>query len=130
MNGGKTLSLWLRGSYFFRDGTPFTAGEDIFLSSGFPPSGKVIGAVRTALLSGHGVDFDKYYEGYCNVCQASAEDCLVLRAVGSSRGGGGGHGARFHRAPLSPVRLMGPSSGSTRRPMTSSSWMVKVGWDG
>jgi CRISPR-associated protein Cmr3 len=76
-------------SYFFRDGTPFTAGEDIFLSSGFPPSGKVIqGAVRTALLSGHGVDFDKYYEGYCNVCQASAEDCLVLRAVGSSRGGG------------------------------------------
>ena len=117
-------------SYFFRDGTPFTAGEDIFLSSGFPPSGKVIqGAVRTALLSGHGVDFDKYYEGYCNVCQASAEDCLVLRAVGSSRGGGEDM-ELDSSGPLSPVRLMGPSSGSTRRPMTSSSWMVKVGWDG
>lgn len=86
--GEKLFLFGCEESYFFREGTPFTAGEDIFLPSGFPPSCNVMqGAVRTALMNGHGIDFAKYYEGYCNVCGTPAEDCFVLRAVGSSKGG-------------------------------------------
>lgn len=86
-----TEKLFLFGceeSYFFRDGTPFTAGEDTFLPSGFLPSCNVMqGAVRTAIMRGHGVDFAEYQEGRCSVCGCIQEDCEVLEAVGSCVGG-------------------------------------------
>lgn len=82
-----TEKLFLFGceeSYFFRDGTPFAAGEDTFLRSGFPPSCNVMqGAVRTAIMRGHGVDFTEYQEGHCSVCDCIGEECEVLEAVGS-----------------------------------------------
>jgi CRISPR type III-B/RAMP module-associated protein Cmr3 len=70
-------------SYFFRDGTPFNAGENNFLASRFPPGCQVMqGAIRTAILNGHGVDFQAYRRQRCNVCGSSLMDCAVMRAVG------------------------------------------------
>lgn len=78
------FSLTCSETYFFRGGTPFTAGEDSFLPSVFPPSASVMqGMVRTAIMKGHGVDFDEYEKRRCNVCGCAMSDCEVLRAVGS-----------------------------------------------
>lgn len=72
-------------SYFFRDGTPFTAGEDTFLPSSFPPSCNVVyGAVRTAIMRGHGLDFGEYAQGRCSVCDCAQEGCEVLKAMSGS----------------------------------------------
>ncbi len=72
-------------SYFFRDGMPFTAGEDTFLPSSFPPSCNVLhGAVRTAIMRGHGLDFGEYAQGRCSVCGCAQEDCEVLKAMSGS----------------------------------------------
>ncbi len=79
------FSMTCEETYFFRGGTPFTAGEDSFLPSVFPPSPSVIqGVVRTAIMTGHGIDFDVYREQFCSVCGCSAAECQVLSAVGSA----------------------------------------------
>ncbi|HHV07482.1 MAG TPA: type III-B CRISPR module-associated protein Cmr3 [Firmicutes bacterium] len=73
-------------SYFFRGGQPFNAGEYGYLPSSFPPNCQVMqGAIRTALLKGHGVDFADYNKNnYCSVCGGGIDVCSVLKAVGSS----------------------------------------------
>lgn len=72
-------------TYFFRGGAPFTAGEDSFLPSVFPPNPSVMqGVVRTAIMRGHGIDFDEYREGRCNVCNCAMSECKVLAVVGSA----------------------------------------------
>ncbi|NLG86287.1 MAG: type III-B CRISPR module-associated protein Cmr3 [Firmicutes bacterium] len=73
-------------SYFFRGGQPFNAGEYGYLPSIFPPNCQVMqGAIRTALLKGHGVNFKDYNDNnYCAVCGGNIDVCPVLKAVGSS----------------------------------------------
>lgn len=72
-------------TYFFRGGEPFSAGENAFSPSMFPPNPGVIqGAIRTALMTAHGTDFGDYYNGRCNVCGVDAADCVVLSAVGEA----------------------------------------------
>jgi len=72
-------------TYFFRGGTPFTAGEDSFLPSMFPPTPSVMqGVVRTAIMTGHGIDFSVYRDRLCSVCGCPATECEVLSAIGSA----------------------------------------------
>lgn len=72
-------------SYFFRGGNPFIAGEDNSLASCFPPSCLVMqGAIRTAILNGHGADFQMYHKDKCSVCGTSVQECSVLRTVGKA----------------------------------------------
>jgi CRISPR-associated protein Cmr3 len=83
MNREKMALFGCEESYFFRDGTPFNAGENNFLASRFPPGCQVMqGAIRTAILNGHGVDFQAYREERCNVCGSPLMDCAVMRVVG------------------------------------------------
>lgn len=85
MTEEKLVVFGCEESYFFRDGTPFNAGEDTFLPSRFPPSCLVMqGAIRTAIINGHGADFHQYKEGKCSVCGTAWQECQVLRAVGSA----------------------------------------------
>ncbi len=82
----KLLVFGCEESYFFRGGQPFNAGEYGYLPSTFPPTCQVMqGAIRTALLKGHGVDFTDYNKNnYCKICGGGIDVCHVLKAVGSS----------------------------------------------
>jgi CRISPR-associated protein Cmr3 len=83
MSAEKMVVFGCEESYFFRDGTPFNAGETTFLASRFPPSCQVMqGAIRAAILKGHGADFQAYGNEKCSVCNCSVADCQVLRTVG------------------------------------------------
>jgi CRISPR-associated protein Cmr3 len=83
MIGEKMAFFGCEESYFFRDSTPFDAGENNFLASQFPPGCQVMqGVIRTALLNGHGADFQAYKERKCSVCGCPLNDCAVMRAVG------------------------------------------------
>ena len=82
-NKEKLLVFGCEQSYFFRAGQPFNAGEYGYLPSLFPPTVQVMqGVIRTALLKGHGVDFNDYKNNYCGVCRGDSRVCKVLQAVG------------------------------------------------
>jgi CRISPR-associated protein Cmr3 len=86
MSAEKMVVFGCEESYFFRDGTPFNAGETTFLASRFPPSCEVMqGAIRAAILKRHGADFQAYQNEKCSVCNCSIADCQVLRAVGNPK---------------------------------------------
>ncbi|MGE5573037.1 MAG: type III-B CRISPR module-associated Cmr3 family protein [Bacteroidota bacterium] len=79
------FSLACDETYFFRGGTPFTAGEDSFLPSVFPPNPSVMqGVVRTAIMKAHGIDFNEYRKGNCSVCGCTVSECKVLSVTGSA----------------------------------------------
>lgn len=83
MSGEKMVVFGCEESYFFRDGTPFNAGENTFLASMFPPSCQVMqGAIRAAILKGHGADFQAYEAKKCSICNCSVPECQVLRTIG------------------------------------------------
>ncbi len=51
-------------TFFFRDGRPFNAGESVWIDSQFPPTGRILqGAIRTAVLTHLGVDFEAFAKG-------------------------------------------------------------------
>lgn len=81
----ETWIIEARDTVYFGGGLPFVAGESGFLPSRFPPTPLVMqGVVRTALLTGHNVDWQEYYEGRCSICRCAGADCAVLRATGSA----------------------------------------------
>jgi CRISPR-associated protein Cmr3 len=83
MSSEKMVVFGCEESYFFRDGTPFNAGETTFLASRFPPGCHVMqGAIRAAILRGHGADFRVYGNKKCSICNCSVPECKVLRTVG------------------------------------------------
>lgn len=82
---GKMLIVQPRDTLFFRGGEPFNAGETSFLKSQFPPSPQVMqGFVRSLFLNLHGIDWNDYARGYCNVCGKSATQCFVIKRVGEA----------------------------------------------
>ncbi|MBD3157442.1 MAG: hypothetical protein GF309_01515, partial [Candidatus Lokiarchaeota archaeon] len=67
---------------FFRDGSPFNAGESPYLESIFPPSPHTgFGFSRAVVLILMCKNLDTYIKGGCNGCEFQ-EDCPITDAVG------------------------------------------------